>query len=43
MKRVYLPKPDGKEARPIGMPTIENKVLEFLGFIHYWVKGRGGR
>ncbi len=28
VKRVYLSKPDGKEKRPIGMPTIENKVLE---------------
>ena len=28
VKRVYLPKPDGKETRPIGMPTLENKVLE---------------
>lgn len=28
VKRVYLLKPDGKETRPIGMPTIENKVLE---------------
>jgi group II intron reverse transcriptase/maturase len=28
VKRVHLPKPDGKETRPIGMPTIENKVLE---------------
>jgi RNA-directed DNA polymerase len=28
VKRVHLRKPDGKETRPIGMPTIENKVLE---------------
>ena len=28
VKRVHLPKPEGKETRPIGMPTIENKVLE---------------
>ena len=28
VKRVHIPKPDGKETRPIGMPTIENKVLE---------------
>ena len=28
VKRVYRPKPDGKEQRPIGRPTIENKVLE---------------
>jgi group II intron reverse transcriptase/maturase len=28
VKRVYIPKDGGKETRPIGMPTIENKVLE---------------
>jgi len=28
VKRVHLPKPDGKETRPIGMPTLEDKVLE---------------
>jgi RNA-directed DNA polymerase len=28
VKRVHIPKGDGKETRPIGMPTIENKVLE---------------
>src|SRR5687767_2018292 len=28
VKRVRIPKGEGKETRPIGMPTIENKVLE---------------
>jgi retron-type reverse transcriptase len=28
VKRVYLPKGDGKETRPIGMPTLEDKVLQ---------------
>ena len=28
VKRAHIPKPDGKETRPIGMPTLENKVLE---------------
>ena len=28
VKRVYIPKGDGKETRPIGMPTIEDKVLQ---------------
>ena len=28
VKRVYIPKDDGKETRPIGMPTIEDKVLQ---------------
>ena len=28
VKRVQIPKGDGKETRPIGMPTIEDKVLQ---------------
>ena len=28
VKRVRIPKGDGKETRPIGMPTIEDKVLQ---------------
>jgi RNA-directed DNA polymerase len=28
VKRVHIPKGDGKETRPIGMPTIEDKVLQ---------------
>jgi len=28
VKRVQIPKGDGKETRPIGMPTIEEKVLQ---------------
>ena len=28
VKRVNIPKGDGKETRPIGMPTIEDKVLQ---------------
>ncbi len=28
VKRAHVPKPDGKETRPIGMPTIEDKVLQ---------------
>jgi len=28
VKRVQIPKNDGKETRPIGMPTIEDKVLQ---------------
>jgi len=28
VKRVYIPKGEGKETRPIGMPTIEDKVLQ---------------
>ena len=28
VKRVYIPKDDGQETRPIGMPTIEDKVLQ---------------
>ena len=28
VKRVNIPKGDGKETRPIGMPTIEDKVRE---------------
>jgi group II intron reverse transcriptase/maturase len=27
VKRVHIPKGDGRETRPIGMPTIEDKVL----------------
>jgi len=26
--RVYIPKDDGKETRPIGMPTVEDKILQ---------------
>jgi RNA-directed DNA polymerase len=28
VKRVHIPKGDGKETRPLGMPTIEDKVLQ---------------
>jgi len=28
VKRVQIPKGDGKETRPIGMPTIEDKILQ---------------
>ena len=28
VKRVQIPKDDGKETRPIGMPTIEDKILQ---------------
>src|SRR6186997_1977945 len=28
VKRVHIPKGDGKETRGIGMPTIEDKVLQ---------------
>jgi RNA-directed DNA polymerase len=28
VKRVHIPKGDGKETRPIGVPTIEDKVLQ---------------
>lgn len=28
VKRVHIPKGDGKETRPIGMPTTEDKVLQ---------------
>lgn len=28
VKRVHIPKGDGKETRPIGIPTIEDKVLQ---------------
>jgi len=28
VKRVHIPKGDGKETRPIGMPAIEDKVLQ---------------
>jgi RNA-directed DNA polymerase len=28
VKRVHIPKGEGKETRPIGMPTIEDKVLQ---------------
>lgn len=28
VKRVHIPKGDGKETRPIGLPTIEDKVLQ---------------
>jgi retron-type reverse transcriptase len=27
VKRVYIPKGDGKRLRPIGIPTLEDKVL----------------
>lgn len=28
VRRVYIPKGDGKETRPIGIPTLEDKVLQ---------------
>lgn len=28
VRRVYIPKDDGKQQRPIGMPTFEDKVLQ---------------
>ena len=28
VKRVYIPKGDGKRTRPIGIPTFEDKVLQ---------------
>lgn len=28
VKRVYIPKADGKKKRPIGIPTLEDKVLQ---------------
>jgi group II intron reverse transcriptase/maturase len=28
VKRVYIEKADGKEKRPIGMPTVEDKILQ---------------
>src|SRR5262249_33013742 len=28
VKRVYIPKSDGKSLRPIGVPTFEDKVLQ---------------
>ena len=28
MRRVYIPKGDGKTTRPIGIPTFEDKVLQ---------------
>lgn len=28
VRRVYIPKGDGKESRPIGIPTFEDKVLQ---------------
>lgn len=28
VKRVYIPKGDGKKTRPIGIPTFEDKVLQ---------------
>jgi len=28
VKRVYIPKGDGRELRPIGIPTVEDKVLQ---------------
>lgn len=28
VKRVHIPKGDGKETRPIGMPTLEDKLLQ---------------
>ncbi len=28
VKRVYIPKGDGKELRPLGIPTLEDKILQ---------------
>jgi group II intron reverse transcriptase/maturase len=28
VRRVHIPKADGKETRPIGMPTVEDKILQ---------------
>jgi retron-type reverse transcriptase len=28
VRRVYIPKGDGKSARPIGIPTFEDKILQ---------------
>ena len=28
VRRVHIPKGDGKETRPIGMPTVEDKILQ---------------
>ena len=28
VRRVYIPKGDGKKTRPIGIPTLEDKVLQ---------------
>jgi len=28
VRRTYIPKGDGKEQRPIGIPTFEDKVLQ---------------
>ncbi len=28
VKRIHIPKGDGKETRPIGMPTVEDKLVQ---------------